>query len=138
MDRRQLHAKALSYITMNAVVKTVNIGQAHHMLNDSWIYESTIFFSKNFYVLFFYKVEIFYSGPPEHGEDWSFTNGPFSLLRPLQLTLNLPMLFIIQTLMLLKDPTHWEGFQEFQLLLQIRLCYCVFLHHEADKLDPNA
>ena len=83
MDRRQLHAKALSYITMNAVVKTVNIGQAHHMLNDSWIYESTIFFSKNFYVLFFYKVEIFYSGPPEHGEDWSFTNGPFSLLRPL-------------------------------------------------------
>ena len=53
------------------------------------------------------------------------------------------MLFIIPTLMLLKDPTHWEGFQEFQLLLQIRLYYCVFLHHEAekneaDKLDPNA
>ena len=33
MDRRQLHAKALSYITMNAVVKTVNIGQAHHMFS---------------------------------------------------------------------------------------------------------
>ena len=28
--------------------------------HDSWIYESTIFFPKSFFVLFFYKVKVFY------------------------------------------------------------------------------
>ena len=64
----------------------------------------------------------------------------------LQLT---SMLFIIPALMLLKKPHIDKDFKnykitkKFQLLPQIHLYYCVFLHHEAgkietDKLDPNA
>ena len=47
----------------------------------------------------------------------------------------LPILFIISTLILLKNPTHRQGFKKFQLLSQIHLYYCVF--HQADKMKET-
>ena len=58
------------------------------------------------------------TGPPEcilTGEDWPFKNGHSSLLWPPPPSnqLTYPMLFIIPTLMLLKKPTHRQGFKKF-------------------------
>jgi hypothetical protein len=47
------------------------------------------------------------------------------------------MLFIILTLMLLKNPTHKQGFKKFQLSSQICLYYCIFCIMKQKKMKQT-
>ena len=78
------------------------------------------------------------SGPPERTYSNMVRTAPLEM-EPLASSnpSYLPILFIIPTLMLLKNPTHRQRLKkktkiikEIPLLSQIGLYYCVFLHHE--------
>ena len=49
----------------------------------------------------------------DHGEEWSFRNGPSSLLpHPSNQITYIPMMFIIPTLILQKNPKHKQAFKK--------------------------
>ena len=84
---------------------------------------------------------LLHAGPPELWYFIMVRNDPLEMdplaSSPILLTNLLPYDVYHSDFNVTENPTHRQGFKNFQLPSQIHLYYCVFLHHEAEKNEAD-